>query len=170
MDRSSPKLVQILIGTMGKSYGGRRSRVRIDVRAALHIQYRRPNGCADRGPNWCKHSFEQWAEFIVIGGRECALMCALRAQTCAYHYTSSISGQTAGPIGAQIGTNTHCNNAQKLWRSAVASAHLCARSARKHARRITHLPRARSSSVGRAQRACSVEQKKLKLRNRRHRC
>jgi hypothetical protein len=48
---------------MGRSYGGRRSQVRIDVRAmrgivrvVLHIQHRRPNGWADRGPNWYKHS------------------------------------------------------------------------------------------------------------------
>jgi hypothetical protein len=64
----APKLEQTLIGTMGSTYGGRRSRVRIDVRAArtnvrllLHIQHRRPNSWADRGPNWCKHLFEQWA-------------------------------------------------------------------------------------------------------------
>jgi hypothetical protein len=30
-----------------------------------------------------------------VGDHECALMCALRAQTCAYYYTSSIGGQTA---------------------------------------------------------------------------
>jgi hypothetical protein len=51
LGRYGSNLVQTLIGTKDKSYGGRRSRVRIDarnalanVRAAPHIQHRRPNG------------------------------------------------------------------------------------------------------------------------------
>jgi hypothetical protein len=79
MVRSGPKLVQTLIGTMDRIYGGRRSRVRIDVRVALHIQHRRPNGWADRGPHSYKHSLEQWSEVMGVGGRGCALMCAARA-------------------------------------------------------------------------------------------
>jgi hypothetical protein len=162
---------------MDKSYGGRRSRVHIDVRAAranmcaeVHIQHRRPNGWADRGPNWYKHSLEQWAEVSVVGGRECAMMRALRAQTCAQHHTSSIGGQTAVPIGAQIGTNTHWGNVHKLLWGQLACA-TCARSqyaigaaqqsrastkARERARsakvqgwnRAQHPPRARRASVG----------------------
>jgi hypothetical protein len=115
---------------MDKRYGGRRSRVHIDVRAAranmcaeVHIQHRRPNGWADRGPNWYKHSLEQWAEVMGVGDRECALMCALRAQTCAQHYTYSIGGQMAVPIGAQIDTNNHWDNGQTVWGSAIACAH-----------------------------------------------
>jgi hypothetical protein len=130
LDRSSPKLVYTLIGTIGKSYGGQRSRVsigvcaaRANVSATLHIQHRRPNGWADRGPNWYTHSLEQWAEVMGVGDRGCALMCALCAQTCAQHYTSSIGGQTAGPIGAQIGTHTHWKNWQKIWGYAIAGAH-----------------------------------------------
>jgi hypothetical protein len=45
---------------------------------------------------------------------------ALRAQTCAQHYTFSIGGQTGERIGAQIGTNTQWNNGQRLWGSAMA--------------------------------------------------
>jgi hypothetical protein len=148
LNRSSPKLVHTLIGTMGKSYGSRRSRVRIDVcgaranvraalhiqhrrpngwsgrapnwythslgqrygsrrsrvridvcavranvRAALHIQHRRPNGWADRGPHWYKHLLGLWAEVMGVGDRECALMRALRAQTCAHHHLSSIGAE-----------------------------------------------------------------------------
>jgi hypothetical protein len=160
--------------------GGRRSRVRIyartahaNVRATPHIQHRRPNSWTDIASNWYTHSLGQWAKVMGVGDRECALMCALRAQTCAHHYTSSIGGQTgerigaklvqtligtmgrsyggrrsrerfdaraarkfvhihhisiicgqtAGPIGAHIGTNTYWDNGQKLWWSAIASAH-----------------------------------------------
>jgi hypothetical protein len=42
-----------------------------------------------------------------VGDPECALMRALRAQTCAQPCTSSIDGQTTGPIEPQIRTNTH---------------------------------------------------------------
>jgi hypothetical protein len=106
------------------------SAIRIDARtaranvcAAPHIQHRRPSGWTDRAPHWYKHSLGQWTQVMVVGDREGALMCAQRAQTCAHHYTSSIGGQTDGPIGAQICTNTHWNNGQQLWGSAVASAH-----------------------------------------------
>jgi hypothetical protein len=77
---------------------------RANMRAALHIQHRRPNDRAYRAPNWNKHSLGQWEELMGVGDPECALM---RAQTCAQPCTSSICGQTAGPIGAQrtlIGT------------------------------------------------------------------
>jgi hypothetical protein len=76
------------------------------------VQYRRPNDWADRAENLHKQSFElcdedrgvgdpecalmraqtcaqhhisngQWAVVMGVGGRECALMCALREQTCA---------------------------------------------------------------------------------------
>jgi hypothetical protein len=63
------------------------------------------------------------AKVMGVADRECALMCALRAQTCARHYTSSIGGQTGERIGAQIVTNTHWNNGQKLWVSTRAGAH-----------------------------------------------
>jgi hypothetical protein len=116
-----PTLVQTLIGTMGISYGGRRSRVRIDVRAAranvriaVHIQHRPPNGWADRAPHWYKHSLEQWAEAMGIGDRGCSLMHALRTQTCAQHHTYSIGARRAGPIGPQIVTKTHWGNGHKL--------------------------------------------------------
>jgi hypothetical protein len=52
------------------------------------------------------------------------MMCALRAQTCAQPCTSSIGGQTAKRIGAQIVTNTHWNNGHKLWGSASAAPHI----------------------------------------------
>jgi hypothetical protein len=68
-----PKSVQTLIGTIGRNYGGRRSRERIDARAARanvrtapHIHHRRPNGWVDRGPNWYKHSFGQWEEVMGV--------------------------------------------------------------------------------------------------------
>jgi hypothetical protein len=86
---------------MGRTNGGRRSRVRIDaraaranMRAALHIQHRRPSDRAYRAQNWNKHSLGQWVELMRVGDHECALMCA---QKCAYYYTSSIGSQTAGP-------------------------------------------------------------------------
>jgi hypothetical protein len=119
--------VQPLIGTMGRSYIGRRSRVRIDeraaranVHAALHIQHRRPNGWADRGPNRYKHSLEKWAEVIGVGARECSLMRALRTQTCAQHHLSSIGARKAAPIEPQIGTQTHWGNGHNLRGSAGA--------------------------------------------------
>jgi hypothetical protein len=131
---------------MGRSYGGRRSRVRIgvraspiNVRAAPHIQIRRPNVWAGRGSNWCKHSLGQYAKVMAVGDRECALMRAHSAQTCAQNHTYSIGGQTAGPIGAHIGTNTYWDIGQKLWGSAIASAHWCVRCARKHAHSTTYL-------------------------------
>jgi hypothetical protein len=86
---------------------------------AQPIQHTRTHDRDYRAPNWKKHSLGQWVELMEVGDHECALMCA---QTCAYYYTSSIGGQTAGPTGAQIGTNTHWNNGHKLWGSAVASA------------------------------------------------
>jgi hypothetical protein len=99
---------------MGRSYGGGRSRERIDARAALsnvrttpHIHHRRPNGWVDRGPNWYKHSFGQWEEVMGVGDREFALIRALRAQTCAQHHLSSIGARRSGPIESQIGTKTH---------------------------------------------------------------
>jgi hypothetical protein len=39
LGRSGPKLVQTLIGTMGRRYGDGRSRVRIYERAAPHVQH-----------------------------------------------------------------------------------------------------------------------------------
>jgi hypothetical protein len=98
-DRSNPKLVQTLIGTMGRSFVDRRSRVRIDARAnvcAPPHSHRRPNGEFDRGPNWYKQSLGQWADVIGVGDSQCA-----------QRYISSICGQTAAPIGVQIGANTH---------------------------------------------------------------
>jgi hypothetical protein len=130
---------------MGRTYGGRQSRVCIDARASranmrvsLHIQHRRPNDRAYRAPNWNKHSLEQWAEvYIVVGGRECALMCALRAQTSAHNHMSSIGGQTDWPNGLKIGTHSHCDYAMKIGWSAIGSVHPCALCARKLAHTIT---------------------------------
>jgi hypothetical protein len=92
-------------------------RVRIDarasranMRAAPHIQYRRPHDRAYRAPNWNKHSLGQWVELMGVGDPECALIRALRAQICAQNHISSIDGQTTGPIEPQIGTNTHSDN------------------------------------------------------------
>jgi hypothetical protein len=146
LGRSRPKLVQTLIWTMGRSYGGRRSRVCIDARAERanvrtepHIQNRRSNGKADRGPHWYKHFLGQWAEDMGVGDRECALM---RAQTCAQHHLSSIGARRSGPIEPQIrpkiGRNTHWDNAMTIGGSAIASAHLCALCARKRARSTTY--------------------------------
>jgi hypothetical protein len=102
LGRSRPKLVQTLIWTMGRSYGGRRSRVCIDahaersnVRTEPHIQHRRPTGWADRGPHWYKHLLGQWAEVMGVGDRQWSLMCA---QTCAQHHLSSIGARRSGPI------------------------------------------------------------------------
>jgi hypothetical protein len=78
--------IELKIGTnthwnYAMKIGGRRSRVCIDartaranVRAAPHIQHRRPNGWTGRAQNWYKHSLEQWADVMGVGGRECALM------------------------------------------------------------------------------------------------
>jgi hypothetical protein len=49
---------------------------------------------------------------------------------------SSIGGQTPGPIGPKIGTRTHWDSAMKIGGSAKASAHPCARCARKRAHSI----------------------------------
>jgi hypothetical protein len=78
------------------------------------VQYRRPNGWADRAENRHKHSLELCNEDRGVGDPQCALMPALmpalRVQTCAQHHIFSIDGQTTGPIEPQIGTNTHCEN------------------------------------------------------------
>jgi hypothetical protein len=58
---------------------------------------------------------------MFSGDRQCAFMSALRAQTCAQHYISSIGAQTAGLIETQIGTDTHWGNRHKLWESACAA-------------------------------------------------
>jgi hypothetical protein len=50
----------------------------------------------------------------------------------------TIGGQADGPIGLKIGTHTHWNNAMKIGGSAIASAHLCERNARKCARSTTY--------------------------------
>jgi hypothetical protein len=47
---------------------------RANVRAAPHIQHRRPKGWADRGLKWYKHSLGQWADVMGVGDRECSLM------------------------------------------------------------------------------------------------
>jgi hypothetical protein len=97
---------------MGRTYGSRRSRVRIDACAAranmcpsLHIQYRRPNDLTYRAPNWNNHSLGQWVELMGVGDHECASMRALRVQTCAQPCTSSIDGQTTKPIEPQNKAN-----------------------------------------------------------------
>jgi hypothetical protein len=46
-----------------------------------------------------------------VGGRECALMRALRAHL----HTYRIGAQRAGPIEPQIGTKTHWGNGHKSW-------------------------------------------------------
>jgi hypothetical protein len=88
-----------------------------NVRIAVHIQHRLPNGRADRGPNWYKHLLEQWTEAMGVNNRGCALM---RAQTCAQHHIYSIGARRAGPIKPKIGTKTHWGNGHKLWWSACA--------------------------------------------------
>jgi hypothetical protein len=87
-----------------------------------HVRYRRPNGWADQAQNWQKYSLGQCGEDRGSAIAS-AHLCALRAQTCAQHHISSIGGQTAGPVEPQIGTHTHWDNGQKLWESAIASAH-----------------------------------------------
>jgi hypothetical protein len=139
---------------------------RANVRVLLHIQHRRPNSWADRGPHWYKHSLEQWTSFMGFGGRECALMRA--PQTCAQHHTYRIGVQRAGPIEPQIGTKIHWGNGHKLWGRCARSAQSGRRSRPARARsaktrlqgwnRVQQLPRVRSSSVGRALRA---EQSKI---------
>jgi hypothetical protein len=74
------------------------------------VQYRRPNGLADRAENWHKHSLELCDEDRGVGDPKCVFMRALRAQTCAHHHISSIYGQTTVPIEPQIGTTTHWDN------------------------------------------------------------
>jgi hypothetical protein len=86
--------------------------VRANVRAALHIQHRRPNGWADRGPHWYKHLLGQWAEVMGVGDRECALM----------HHLSSIGARRSGPIEPQMGTKTHWENGHRLGGQRVRSA------------------------------------------------
>jgi hypothetical protein len=94
------------------------------------VQYRRPNGYKI-GTN------THWDYAMKIGGvsdRECASMCAQR-------HISSTGGQTAGPIEPQIGTNTHCENVQKLWRVGVRVAR----------------------AIGAEQRECGVREAKKKI-------
>jgi hypothetical protein len=124
---SGPKFVQTLIGTMGRSYGGRRSREQIDARAARappHIHHMRPNSWVDLGPNWYKHLLGQWAEVMEVGHRECTLMRGLRVQTCAQHHLSSIGARRSGLIEPQIGTKSHWGNGHKLWGSTCAGVYL----------------------------------------------
>jgi hypothetical protein len=101
----------------GQKVWGRRSRVRIDARSALanvraapHIQLKRPNGWTDRAPHWYKHTLGQWAGVMGVGDRVCTLR---RVQTCVQHHIFSIGSQTTGSIGPTIGTNTHWDNGQK---------------------------------------------------------
>jgi hypothetical protein len=130
-----------------KKIGGRRTRVRIDVRAARanvcaapYIQHMRPNGWADRVPIWYKDSLGQWTEDMTVADRECALM---RAQTCAQYRISSIGGQTAGPVEPQIGTKTQwaqvmgVGSAQSEWRSRPARER--ARSAKVEKKKVLNL-------------------------------
>jgi hypothetical protein len=49
------------------------------LRAAPHIQYRRPSGWTGRDPNWYKHSLGKWADVTGVGDSKCALMHAPRA-------------------------------------------------------------------------------------------
>jgi hypothetical protein len=65
---------------------------------------------------------------MVVGDRECALMCAKRAQTCAQHYTSSIGGQTAGSIGLKIGSLELCDEDRGVGdrECALVRAQMCA--------------------------------------------
>jgi hypothetical protein len=53
-----------------------------NVRARLHIQRWRPNGCIDRDPNWYKHSLWQLAQHTRVGDGE----CAFRRLTCVCVY------------------------------------------------------------------------------------
>jgi hypothetical protein len=156
---------------VGRTYDGLRSRVHIDartaranMRAALHIQHRRPNDRAYRAPNWNTQSLGQWEELMVVGDPECTLM---RAQTCTQHHTYRIGARRDGPIEPQIGTKTYWSNGHMLFGSAWAQRALRAigaaeceneREAQERAQsarvqgwdRAQQLPRARSSSVGRA--------------------
>jgi hypothetical protein len=60
---------------------------------------------------------------MFIGERECALIHALREQTCVQHYISRVGAQTAVLIETQIGPNTHWGNRHNLRESAIARAH-----------------------------------------------
>jgi hypothetical protein len=57
---------------------------RANVRAALHIQRWRPNGCTDRDPNWYKHLLGQSAQVMGVG------VCIAGAARAARNYGSSI--------------------------------------------------------------------------------
>jgi hypothetical protein len=61
------------------------------------VQYRRPNG---------QHSLGLCDEHMGVGEIESARVCA--------HHISSIGGQTAGPIGLKMCTNTHWDYAIKI--------------------------------------------------------
>jgi hypothetical protein len=152
---------------MCRTYGGRRSRVRIDartaranMRAALHIQHRRPNDRAYRAPNWNKHSLGQWVELMGVGDPECALMCARKRARSTTHTALAPEGLdrlnpkfVQKPIGA-MGTSFGGRRA----RTRSGAANPRERGARERAlrarvqgwNRAQQLPLARSSSVGSA--------------------
>jgi hypothetical protein len=90
---------------------GRRSQVRIGVHAvranvhvALYIQHRLPNGWAVRGPNWYKHSLEQWAQ-TSYGGRRSWVRIDARAARANVHtanWYKTPLGQCAQVMGVDV--------------------------------------------------------------------
>jgi hypothetical protein len=115
--------------------GGWRSRVRIDaravranVRAAPHIQHRPPDWVDMLGrsrPKLVQTLIGTMGRSYGGGGyRECALMHALCAETCAQHHLSSIGTRRTGPIEPKL--------AQKLIVEMCTSyGSRCARSTRR---------------------------------------
>jgi hypothetical protein len=109
---------------------------RANISAALYIQQRRPNDRAYRAPNWNKHSLGRWVELMGVGDPECALMHALRAQTCAQPCTSSICGLTAGPIGSQ---HTLVGTMGSTYGGRRSRVRIDARDARPNMRAVLHI-------------------------------
>jgi hypothetical protein len=70
--------------------------------------------CVERAQNVHTHSLGLCDEDKGVVELECTRVGAARAQTCAQHHISSIGGQTAGPIGLKIGTDTHWDYAMKI--------------------------------------------------------
>jgi hypothetical protein len=90
----------------------------------------------------CKntHSLGLCNDHRVVGELECARVCAVHAQTCVQHHISTICGQTAGPDGLNISTNTHWNYAKKIGGSVNSSKRACVLRARKRAYITTYPP------------------------------
>jgi hypothetical protein len=99
--------------------------VRIDVRTAranvcvaLHIQHRRPNSWADRGPNCFKQSLEQWTEVMGVGGLD-----ELKGEGFRHTYTHT-HGHTDTQTHRHTDTQTHRHTDTQTHRHTDTQTHI----------------------------------------------